>query len=463
HVAQLAVVHVRESRGPKDDERDALGLAEQMRTGTLETTVYKHVKQIDILFPEWLHVLNPNGSLTAYNSDNAPFAVIDSAGVHGVDRENKIVHTIQAAKEDTEIFPLVNNYSPTEGVFEDSVGPFLNDPAARANFIQQIDKFLAANTLYRGITLAFQEIPLNAQPGYDALVQALYTDFHARNLRLYVEVPVEDDDFNLKVLAANADGIVLMNYGQHQPGIEPGAVAGQDWFEANLTAALKVVPKEKIICSIGAYGYDWTTALPPPADPKRKAPKNPPPAAPAKILATNMLTTQDAWQAASDSEAKIELDPATLNPHFAYDDEDAKIRHDVWFLDAVTALNQMRVARALGLQTFAIWRLGSEDDSLWNIWDKPLQADPIKDLATVNPGWDVDTEGDGDILRVTSPPHSGHRTLTVDDDDTIPRGYLSVTSESMDSYPLPYTISQYGYHPKEIAITFDDGPDPIWT
>ena len=43
HVAQLAVVHVSQSRGPKDDERDALALAEQMRNGKLETTVYKHV------------------------------------------------------------------------------------------------------------------------------------------------------------------------------------------------------------------------------------------------------------------------------------------------------------------------------------------------------------------------------------------------------------------------------------
>jgi len=33
HVAQLAVVRVTESRGPKDDERYALALAEQMRTG----------------------------------------------------------------------------------------------------------------------------------------------------------------------------------------------------------------------------------------------------------------------------------------------------------------------------------------------------------------------------------------------------------------------------------------------
>jgi hypothetical protein len=89
-------------------------------------------------------------------------------------------------------------------------------------------------------------------------------------------------------------------------------------------------------------------------------------------------------------------------------------------LDAVTALNQMRVARALGLQTFALWRLGSEDDSLWKIWDSPLKSNPVIDLANVSPGQDVDTEGDGDILRVTGLPQSGHRTVTMDDDTTIP-------------------------------------------
>jgi cellulose synthase/poly-beta-1,6-N-acetylglucosamine synthase-like glycosyltransferase/peptidoglycan/xylan/chitin deacetylase (PgdA/CDA1 family) len=129
----------------------------------------------------------------------------------------------------------------------------------------------------------------------------------------------------------------------------------------------------------------------------------------------------------------------------------------------VTALNEMRVARALGLQTFALWRLGSEDDSLWRIWDNPLKANPVTDLANVSPGQDVDTEGDGDILRVTGLPQSGHRTVTMDDDDTIPPEYLSAISETMDSYPLPYTVSQYGYHPKQVALSFDDGPDPTWT
>jgi cellulose synthase/poly-beta-1,6-N-acetylglucosamine synthase-like glycosyltransferase/peptidoglycan/xylan/chitin deacetylase (PgdA/CDA1 family)/spore germination protein YaaH len=421
-----------------------------------------HVKQIDLLFPEWLHVVSPDGSLTAYTSDNIPFAVVDSSGVHGVDRENKIVRTITAAKEDTEIFPMVNNFSPTDGVFEPSVEQFLLSAPARANFVQQVDRFLAANTRYRGITLDFQALPPDAQVAYSQLVQALYDDFHPRDLRLYINVPVTLGKLDLAFLAAHSDGLVLMNYGEHQTESDPGPISGQDWFENNLRVVMKVVPREKIICSIGSYGYDWTTALPPPV-PKVVRGRKPKPVPNPAVLNTVMLSTQEAWQEASDSEAKIALDDDSLNPTFAYDDDDAKVRHQVWFLDAVTALNQMRVARALGIQTFALWRLGLEDDSLWKIWDNPLRSNPITELAEVSPGQDVDTEGDGDILRVTSQPQNGHRTLTMDDDKTIPPQYLSVISESMDSYPLPYTLSQYGYHPNEVALSFDDGPDPEWT
>src|SRR5579875_3289068 len=150
----------------------------------------QHVKQIDIVFPEWLHVLSPDGSLTAYSSDNTPFAVVDNAGAHGVDRENKLVKAITAAKEDTEIFPLVNNYNLLTNSFEDSVGPFLTNPSARANFISQISTFMAANTRYRGITLSFQEIPPEALRGYGQLIQELHAELQSRGLKLYVTVPV---------------------------------------------------------------------------------------------------------------------------------------------------------------------------------------------------------------------------------------------------------------------------------
>ncbi len=428
------------------------------------SSLKQHIKQIDLLFPEWLHVVTPDGNLTGYTVDNRPFQVVDRAGVHNVDRENKVARAISDAHEDTEIFPLVNNFDTVKADYDLGIADFLKNPAARANFIRQADTFLAKNPNYRGLTLNFRSVAADAEPGYQALLAALYTDFHApgRNLRVYVNTQTDDMDFDLKFMADHSDGLILMNYDEHQTDSEPGAIASQDWFTDNLKNLLKVVPKEKIICSIGSYGYDWSLPLPPPADPKarRRKPAKP---APANVLSAQEMSTQEAWQAASDADAQVALDPDTLNAHFAYDDEDAHVRHQIWFLDGVTVLNQMRAARALGIQTVALWRLGSEDDSLWKVWDAPLKSDPGSALAQVDPGYDVDNEGQGDIMRVTRTPVSGKRETTLDDDDSIPLEYRSIVTEKMLSYPLPYTVEYIGYRPKQVALSFDDGPDPDWT
>ncbi len=421
------------------------------------SSLKQHISQVDLLFPEWLHIVSPDGGLTGYTADNRPFAVVDKDGAHAVDRENKVAGTIASNHVNTEIFPLVNNYDPRKGLFMPTVGAFLTSEEARTNFLKQIDSFLAANPSYRGLSLDLEEIPPDAQPGFNALIKALYDDFHPRNLRLYVNAPVDDDDFDLKFLADNSDGLLLMNYDQHQIDSDPGPIASQDWFISNLKSVLKIVPKEKLICSLGSYGYDWTTTLPKTG--KRGKAKN----TKTTVLSSRNLSTQEAWQEAYDSDSQVDLDDDSMNPHFSYDDEDAHVRHHVWFLDAVTVLNEMRAARALGIQTYALWQLGSEDDSLWKVWDYPQKADPVKDLAKVEPGYDVDTEGEGDILRITRKPQAGKRNVTMDDDVSVPLGYRMITQESMTSYPLSYTVAQYGYHPKKVALSFDDGPDPQWT
>jgi cellulose synthase/poly-beta-1,6-N-acetylglucosamine synthase-like glycosyltransferase/peptidoglycan/xylan/chitin deacetylase (PgdA/CDA1 family)/spore germination protein YaaH len=433
------------------------------------SSLKQHIKQIDLLFPEWLHLVDTDGTINAYTLDNHPYDIVDQDGAHPVDRENKVARAIADAHEDTEIFPLINNFDPVKGIYTSNLGDFLANDAARAHFVQQVVTFLAKFPSYRGLTLDLQGIPAEAQPGYIALVGDLYNQLHSRKLRLYLNTPVDTEDFDLKFLADHSDGLLLMNYDQHQVDTQPGPIADQDWFIDNLKNVLKVVPKDKIICSIGSYGYDWTTALPPPDAPaaphakKAAAKGKPKPPEPPKVLFSDFVSTQEAWQAASDSEADVELDSDSLNAHFAYDDEDAHVRHQIWFLDAVTAINQMRAARALGIQTIALWRLGSEDDSLWKIWDGPLHADPVKDLATVEPGYDVDNEGEGDIMRISRKPQPGHRTLSLDDDKSIPLDYRNVVDEKMDSYPLPYTVQYVGYNPKQVAISFDDGPDPDWT
>jgi hypothetical protein len=261
-------------------------------------------------------------------------------------------------------------------------------------------------------------------------------------MKLYVSVPARNEDFDYAAISARIDGAVIMNYDEHYPGGKPGPVASQDWFVANLQAVKNIVPQEKIICAIGNYGYDWA-----------RKPKHG--ALPSDVKDTN-VSVQDAWLTARDSDADVDFDGDSLNPHVNYFDE-RNLQHDIWFLDAVTALNQMRAAQSLGINTFALWRLGSEDRSLWKVWDIPGESDSAGKLKNVPPGQDVDMEGRGEILRIEDRPSEGQRTLDVD------AATGQITDENFDSLPEPYRVARYGSSSNGVAITFDDGPDPDWT
>jgi cellulose synthase/poly-beta-1,6-N-acetylglucosamine synthase-like glycosyltransferase/peptidoglycan/xylan/chitin deacetylase (PgdA/CDA1 family)/spore germination protein YaaH len=418
------------------------------------SSLKQHVHQIDMLFPQWLHVNAPQGTLLATSGDNhREYPVVDGATVHNPDEMNKVMRLIQAGKEETEVFPHLNNYNPSTQSWDPAMAGVLADPSKRAALRQQIVRFLTAYPVYRGLSLDIENLPDNASQGYLSFIQELYGDLHPRNLRLYVNTVVATSDSDLKRVAANSDGIVLMNYDEHEVESQPGPIASQEWFVGNLRRVLRVVPKEKLICAVGNYGYDWTLTIPNPKDRKHRKPQ---------IINTEVLQVSDAWQRASDAEADLDLDYNTLNPHFEYIDEDNNQRHVVWFLDGVTLLNELRAARAMGLQTFALWRLGEEDSSLWSVWDKPTNPESLQALGQVQPGHDVDTEGEGDIIRVTGLPQPGKRTVELDTEEPDRRRTL-IVDEHMDVYPRTYTIEQYGYHPKEVALSFDDGPDPKWT
>jgi cellulose synthase/poly-beta-1,6-N-acetylglucosamine synthase-like glycosyltransferase/peptidoglycan/xylan/chitin deacetylase (PgdA/CDA1 family) len=383
--------------------------------------------QIDLLFPEWLHVMSPDGRLQGVSLLNTFFDVVQNGQVHPVD--DQVMPFLKEQKAETEVFPLVNNFQPISNEWLD-IGGFLMNAGARANFRRQLMLYLASDK-YRGVSLDFEGFPGSAQPGFRALVGDLEADLHARGLKLYVNVPAGDDDFDYKYLAAHSDGLILMDYDQHSGSSSAGPIAGQDWFISNLEETLKLVPKEKLVCGIGNYGYDWVGK------------------------SGSSISVQDAWLAAHDSEAEVEFDGDSLNPHFAYSDENNH-RHDVWWLDGVTALNEMRAARKLGINTFALWRLGSEDRSLWAVWDTPAEAGAPDKLKPMLPGYDVDMEGSGEIIRIDHRPQKGDRGLTVDASGQI-------TDETFDALPLPYQVALYGSQPKSVAITFDDGPDPSFT
>ena len=395
-------------------------------------------RQIDLLYPDWLHVLTPDGRLQGVDDQtNKFFDVVQNNHARPVD--DRVMPFLKDEDPAMEVFPMVNNFDGTE--WAEGITEFLNNPSARALFRQQVALFLSSDR-FGGLMVDFEAFPKEGQPGYVALLNELSEDLHARGMKLYVSAPAHNEEFDYPAIATAADGVVVMNYDEHYPGAASGPVASQDWFVENLKFAVKVIPREKIICAIANYGYDWVL--------KPKNRKLPPDAK------DHSVSVQEAWLAARDSDEDVTFDDDALNPHFSYLDENS-LRHDVWFLDGVTALNHMRAAQTLGIRTFALWRLGGEDRSLWRVWDMPGDVGAADKLRDVPPGQDVDMEGQGEILRIEDRPTHGTRDLTIDANTKL------IADENFQTLPEPYRVARYGYSQNKVVLTFDDGPDPQWT
>src|SRR5271166_1741071 len=136
------------------------------------SSLKEHVHQIDLLFPEWLHVDAPQSTLLAINNNShREYPVIEGATVHDPDDMDRIKQVIQAAKEDTEIFPHLNNFNSNTQNWDSTFGEVLKDPVKRADLRRQIIRFFTAYPVYHGLSLDFESLPDDATPAYLSFIQ----------------------------------------------------------------------------------------------------------------------------------------------------------------------------------------------------------------------------------------------------------------------------------------------------
>jgi cellulose synthase/poly-beta-1,6-N-acetylglucosamine synthase-like glycosyltransferase/peptidoglycan/xylan/chitin deacetylase (PgdA/CDA1 family) len=188
---------------------------------------------------------------------------------------------------------------------------------------------------------------------------------------------------------------------------------------------------------VGAHGYDWT--LPAGKDPGK----------------AEAVTFNEATQRAHDSGSQPVMDDTELNPHFDYAEDGRS--HSVWFLDASTVFNQVKVGDGFRPMGYAMWRMGGEDPLLWKVVRHGYGQVSPQGLDVMKPGQDVNFDGNGEVLHVSDTPHPGHRGLEFDPDTGL------ISGETYDTLPTSYVIQRYGFHPGLVALTFDDGPDGRWT
>src|SRR6267154_1274822 len=400
----------------------------------------KHYKDIDLLIPEQLHAVTPDGALTVVDYEHGQNTVKASpAEAIALLRDDKLHQWMKSFNPPIELpmMGLVNNYDGVEWRIKEMV-QMLANPAARQNLVRGIVEY-AVESHEAGIVVDFEEVPDASQAHFRAFIGGLAPAMHAVGLKLMIALPARDDVYDYQYFGKQCDAIVLMNYDQHWPFSPPGPIAAQDWFVENLRQVLDEVPAQKIVVGIANYAYDW-------------------PEAPKKQYATaEEFSIQEALLHVKESETDVEFDSDSLNPHYSYYDEHNHV-HQVWMLDAVTAYNQLRASERLGVQGTALWRLGSSDSSLWPVWDTTHPDDVVRSrLADLPPGPDLILEGDGDIWHIADVPKQGKRSITYDPASAV------IVSEKYESYPLSYDIDQIGAAKKKIALSFDDGPDRRWT
>src|SRR5437762_222550 len=351
-------------------------------------SLQEHAAQITHLCPEWMTVINGMGDLH-------------------IDGDTRLLKL--AAAKRIALMPLLTNlvgdaWQP-EAVENLAHGP----PRRQDRFIENVLSVLR-NAKAAGVVIDWQQI----DPAYkkdvtkfiDKFADALHDD--KKELWLCVQPGQELDYLDLDALSDNVDRFVAMLFDETSDTDPPGPLASRSWFEGWIRVLLQDSDAKQWIIAIGSYGYDWTIG-------GKKA---------------ETISFSEAMSRANDAEIEsAEVQGPSLSPYFYFQDEDKE--HAVWFLDAVTFLNQLREVRDQKAGGFALYRLGSEDPA-------------IRDV------------GDGEIVTVDEDRKDGARKLTVDAD-----GYLTAKYVKFAQFPTLYHQGAGREH--QVALTFDDGPDPRWT
>ncbi|HEY2707383.1 MAG TPA: glycosyltransferase [Caulobacteraceae bacterium] len=379
----------------------------------------QHIDQLDVVSPQWIFL---NGSL-------GPVTVTQDPRAEAV---------IASAKNAPSVLPSITNAH--DGLFDAPLAEkLLTNPAARAALVTNLVN-LAKSHGYGGYIFDLENISPAVLPQYAALVTEARTALKPLGREVWVTAPFANPDWNLPAFQAVSDTIVLMAYDEHYGGAggQPGPPASEDWFEKNLEKDASELDVTKMVVALGDYGYDWTL------DKSGKA------------TGGETEVFYDATQAAKDSEASVSLDDDALNPTFGYINDDGS-KHVVWFLDAATIFNEIKIGDDYRPRGYALWRLGAEDPGVWNYFHQPYGTIKPAGLETVAPGTDVKFDGQGEVLHVSATPAAGSRHIEIDPDNGL------VSTEDYSVLPTSYVIQRYGFHPGWVALTFDDGPDGRWT
>src|SRR5213596_445931 len=380
-------------------------------------SLQQHAAQITHLCPEWM-------------------TVIDGMGDLQIDGDTRLLKL--ASNKGIALMPLLTNLVG-EAWQPEAIENLAHGPAKRQErFIERVLSVLRT-VKAPGVVVDWQQIDPAYKKDITKFIDKFADALHDENKELWlcVQPGQELDYIDFDALADNIDRFVAMLFDETSDTDPPGPLASRSWFEGWVRALLEGSDTKQWIIAMGSYGYDWTIG-------GKKA---------------ELISFSEAMSRANDAEIKgVDVQVPSYSPYFYFQDEDKE--HAVWFLDAVTFLNQVREVRDQKAGGFALYHLGSEDPAIWDALSVPrdfkFDNQTRQALELIKSTDTITDVGDGEIVTVDEDRTDGMRKLAVDGD-----GYLTADYVKFAEFPTLYHQGAGGEH--QVTITFDDGPDPRWT
>lgn len=381
-------------------------------------SLQKNIGKMNMILPEWAFLRDAKGSIKS-NIDVRALNLL---------RKNKVA-----------IVPMLSNYF-NDRWNGDSVAVMMGNPYARKVLITRIVDFLD-HFSFQGINIDFENLPDGSENNWLAFSKELHQELSSAGYLTTIDLPVSIRPDMYQKLSPYYDFMFLMAYNEYSPDGAPGCVSSIPFVENSLDVAMKNVPSNKVILGIGAYGFDW---------PKGQMGKK--------------ISYQDIISLAKEHDGQLSFDFMNSDLTLHYYDNDG-VEHEAHCNDAAGVFNLMRTAETYQTGGVALWYLGSEDNRIWNFYDRSLSNAALKakpldfsKLKNIDAFSSVNYDGKGEILEIIGEPSPGKATFERDSHD------LLITGEKYLSLPSPYLLKRYGGdNPKKIAITFDDGPNSEYT
>ena len=287
-----------------------------------------NVKKVNTISPTWFSIASNDGTLDS----RALADYVDTAHSNHM-----------------EVWPLVDNFS--ENIDFTAV---MNSTSARNKIENQL---IAAAIEYSfdGINVDFENISEDAADGYIQFMRELSVMCRKNGIVLSVDVPVPMDftaHYNRKALGEVCDYLMIMGYDEHYAGSEEaGTVASLSFEEEGIQNTLQEVAAEKVVSGIPFYTRLWCTTTNEDGT---------------TTVTSEAMGMNQAQQTLENNQVEASWDETTGQNYAQFNGESGEL-YQIWLEDTESLTKKLELIKNYDLGGVAEWKLGLEDDSVWDL------------------------------------------------------------------------------------------------